>query len=85
MSTSTLTQFQRGQLGQLVSEGRTYQVMADALGVAKSTIHYELQRVTLYNAELAQLDADTKRKACGRHSILTPDKQRLIENHLRLT
>lgn len=85
MSTSTLTQFQRGQLGQLVSEGSTYQVMADALGVAKSTIHYELQRITPYNAELAQLDADTKRKACGRHSILTPDKQRLIENHLRLT
>lgn len=62
MSTSTLTQFQRGQLGQLVSEGSTYQVMADALGVAKSTIHYELQRITPYNAELAQLDADTNEK-----------------------
>lgn len=60
MSTSTLTQFQRGQLAQLVSEHKTYQAMADALGVAKSTIHYELQRVIPYNAELAQLDADTK-------------------------
>ena len=39
LGTSTLSRFQRGALAQLVSEGHhTYQDMADALGVAKSTI-----------------------------------------------
>ncbi len=71
MGTSTLSRFQRGALAQLVSEGHhTYQDMADALGVAKSTISYELDRVKPYDPELAQQDADHKRRACGRHSIL---------------
>lgn len=59
--------------------------MADALGVAKSTISYELDRVKPYDPELAQQDADHKRRACGRHSILTPSLTILITNHLRLT
>ena len=71
MGTSTLSRFQRGALGQLVSEGhKTRQEMADAFGVAKSTIGYELARVKPYDSELAQRDADRKRR-CGRHSILT--------------
>ena len=46
MGTSTLSRFQRGALAQLVNEGnKSYQVMADALGVAKATISYELDRV----------------------------------------
>lgn len=86
MGTSTLSRFQRGALAQLVSEGHhTYQDMADALGVAKSTISYELDRVKPYDPELAQQDADHKRRACGRHSILTPSLTILITNHLRLT
>ncbi|MCT4396977.1 helix-turn-helix domain-containing protein [Periweissella beninensis] len=86
MGTSTLSRFQRGALAQLVSEGHhTYQDMADALGVAKSTISYELDRVKPYDSELAQQDADHKRRACGRHSILTPSLTILITNHLRLT
>ncbi|MBS0937499.1 IS30 family transposase, partial [Lactiplantibacillus plantarum] len=86
MGTSTLSRFQRGALAQLVSEGHhTYQDMADALGVAKSTIHYELNRVKPYDPELAQQDADRKRRACGRHSILTSSLVTLITNHLRLT
>jgi IS30 family transposase len=83
---STLSRFQRGALAQLVSEGHhTYQDMADALGVAKSTIHYELNRVKPYEPELAKQDADRKRRACGRHSILTSSLVTLITNHLRLT
>ncbi|MGA3272448.1 IS30 family transposase [Lactiplantibacillus pentosus] len=86
MGISTLSRFQRGALAQLVSEGHhTYQDMADALGVAKSTIHYELNRVKPYDPELAQQDADRKRRACGRHSILTSSLVTLITNHLRLT
>ena len=39
MGTSTLSRFQRGALAQLVNEGnKSYQVMADALGIAKATI-----------------------------------------------
>ncbi|MBS1014261.1 IS30 family transposase [Levilactobacillus brevis] len=86
MGNSTLSRFQRGALGQLVSEGhKTRQEMADALGVAKSTICYELARVKPYDPELAQRDADRKRRACGRHSILTASLTILITNHLRLT
>jgi IS30 family transposase len=80
LGTSTLSRFQRGALAQLVSEGHhTYQDMADALGVAKSTISYELDRVKPYDPELAQQDADHKRRACGRHSILTPSLKILFK------
>ncbi|QCZ54437.1 integrase (plasmid) [Levilactobacillus brevis] len=86
MGTSTLSRFQRGALTQLVSEGyHTYQDMADALDVAKSTISYELDRVKPHDPESVQQDADHKRRACGRHSILTPSLTILITNHLRLT
>ncbi|BAP86824.1 transposase (plasmid) [Paucilactobacillus hokkaidonensis JCM 18461] len=72
MGTSTLSRFQRGALAQLVNEGnKSYQVMADALGVAKATISYELDRVKPYDPELAQQDADRKRRNCGRRSMLT--------------
>lgn len=86
LSTFTLSRFQRGALAQLVSgKHKTRQAMADALGVAKSTISYELIRVKPYDPELAQQDADRKRRACGRHSILTATLTTLITNHLRLT
>jgi IS30 family transposase len=72
LGTSTLSRFQRGALAQLVNEGnKSYQVMADALGVAKATISYELDRVKPYDPELAQQDADRKRRNCGRRSMLT--------------
>lgn len=46
LGTATLSHFQRGALAQLVNEkNKTYQAMADALGVAKATISYELDRV----------------------------------------
>ncbi|KIO94700.1 Mobile element protein [Levilactobacillus brevis] len=62
MGTSTLSRFQRGALAQLVNEGnKSYQVMADALGVAKATISYELDRVKPYDPELAQQDADRQK------------------------
>ncbi len=86
MGTSTLSRFQRGALAQLVNEGnKSYQVMADALGVAKATISYELDRVKPYDPELAQQDADRKRRNCGRRSMLTVALATLITNHLRLT
>ena len=59
--------------------------MADALGVAKATISYELDRVKPYDPELAQQDADRKRRNCGRRSMLTAALATLITNHLRLT
>lgn len=64
---------------------KSYQVMADALGVAKATISYELDRVKPYDPELAQQDADRKRRNCGRRSMLTAALATLITNHLRLT
>ena len=86
MGTSTLSRFQRGALAQLVSEGHhTYQDMADALGVAKSTVYYELKRVVPYDPQVAQFDADQKRRQCGRPLGLTAALKCLIENHLRLT
>lgn len=86
MGTSTLSRFQRGALAQLVNEGnKSYQVMADALGVAKATISYELDRVKPYDPELAQQDADRKRWNCGRRSMLTAALATLILNHLRLS
>jgi IS30 family transposase len=86
LGTSTLSRFQRGALAQLVNEGnKSYQVMADALGVAKATISYELDRVKPYDPELAQQDADRKRRNCGRRSMLTAALATLITNHLRLT
>ena len=82
MGISTLSRFQRGALAQLVNErDKTYQVMADALGVAKATISYELDRVKTYDPELAQQDADRKRRNCGRHSMLTAALTTLITNH----
>ncbi|WP_370923904.1 IS30-like element ISLsa1 family transposase (plasmid) [Lactiplantibacillus plantarum] len=86
MGTSTLSRFQRGALAQLVNEGnKSYQVIADALDVAKATISYELDRVKPYDPELAQQDADRKRRNCGRRSMLTAALATLITNHLRLT
>ncbi|WP_267463539.1 hypothetical protein [Bombilactobacillus apium] len=35
------------------------------MGVAKSTISYELQGVQPYDPELAQAEADRKRRHCG--------------------
>ena len=85
MGTSTLSRFQWGALAQLVNEeNKTYQAMADTLGVAKTTISYELGRVKPYDPELAQQDADHKRRNCGRHSMLTIVLNTLITNRLRL-
>ncbi|GEP20200.1 hypothetical protein LSA03_15840 [Pediococcus argentinicus] len=53
--------------------------------MAKSTINYELHRVIPYNAKLAQLDADQKRKNCGRKTKLTIELETKIINHLKLT
>lgn len=86
LGTSTLSRFQRSALAQTVNDGnKTYQAMADALGVAKATISYELDRVKPYDPELAQQDADHKRRNCGRHSLLTTALKTMITNHLRLT
>ncbi|NVY96026.1 helix-turn-helix domain-containing protein [Lactobacillus sp. DCY120] len=85
MSTSTLSQFQRGAIASLLRQGKSQAAIAQDLGVAKSTISYELQRVQPYDPELAQADADRKRRHCGRKSILTPQRKQLVEHHLRLT
>lgn len=66
LSFSILTSFERGALAQLVTQHMTLQAMADALGVAKSTVYYELKRVVPYDPQLAQFDADQKRRRCGR-------------------
>ena len=85
MGTSTLSRFQPEALAQLVNEGhKTRQEMADALGIAKATICYELARVKPYDPELAQQDVARKRRACGRYSMLTAALTALITNHLRL-
>lgn len=55
------------------------------MGVAKSTICTQLQRVQPYAPLLAQQDADQKRRNCGRKTILDEPLKQLIENHLRLT
>lgn len=85
MSTTTLTQFDRGAIALLHRQGKTQQQIANAVGVSKSTICTELQRVQPYDPLLAQQDADQKRRNCGRKTILDEPLKQLIESHLRLT
>lgn len=85
MGFSTLTQFDLGASYHLLNTGLSHNKIALELGVSKSTISYELKRVTPYNPTLAQLDADNAKERCGRHSVLNPKLSQLIENHLQLT
>ena len=85
LSYSILTSFDRGAIEKLVNLGYSLQKIADTMGFSKSTIHYELQRVKPYQAQLAEQDAATKRQRCGRKSLLTAGNKQVIENHLRLT
>ncbi|MDF7637828.1 helix-turn-helix domain-containing protein, partial [Leuconostocaceae bacterium ESL0958] len=85
MSHLILSSYDRGAIETLIGLGYSLQKIADTLGFSKSTIHYELQRVKPYSAQLAQQDADQKRHLCGRRVTLKPDLKRQIENHLRLT
>ena len=62
MGTSTLSRFQRGVLAQLVNEGnKSYQVMADALGVAKATISYELNWFKIQGIRLTRFSVVNER------------------------
>jgi len=85
MSISTLTQYHRGAINQLLKDGHSQNEIARRLGVAKSTISFELHRVTPYDPELAQRDADGKRQLCGRSVVLTSEDSELIRRHLELT
>lgn len=85
MSLSTLTQFDRGAIYHLRSLGLGNNQIAKRLGVSKSTISYELNRVTPYDPVKAQLDADSKRAKCGRKATLTNNLSYLISNHLKLS
>lgn len=62
LSTTTLTQFDRGAIALLLQQGQTQQQIADTIGVAKSTICTELQRVKPYDPLKAQQDAKLKRQ-----------------------
>jgi transposase, IS30 family len=85
MTNSSLTQSNRGAIDQLLKLGFSHNQIATRLGVAKSTISYELKRVTPYDPDKAQADADRKRKASGRHYALTTHLKMMIEHHLQLT
>lgn len=85
MSISTLSQFERGAIHQLLIDGCSQNEIARRLDVSKSTISAELKRVHPYDPKLAQADADAKRRHCGRNVVLTYDLKLLIKNHLKLT
>lgn len=65
LSYAILTSFDRSAIEKLVNLGHSLQEIADTMGVSKSTIHYERQRVKPYQAQLAEQDAPTKRQYCG--------------------
>ena len=85
MIVSSLSQYDRGAIYQLLKSGLSHNQIATRLGVAKSTISYELKRVIPYNPVKAQHDANAERKHCGRHYALSRVKGELIEDHLKLT
>lgn len=85
MSISTLTQYHRGAIYELLNLGLSQNKIAEKIGVSKSTISLEVNRVTPYDPVLAQNDADIKRHNCGRNTVLTDKMRKTIENHLRLT
>jgi len=85
MSISTLSQFDRGAIYQLLVDGHSQNEIARRLNVSKSTISTELKRIQPYNPKLAQADAYAKRRHCGRNVVLTDDLKVIIKNHLKLT
>ncbi|MFL1696353.1 IS30 family transposase, partial [Weissella kandleri] len=85
MSTSTLSQYERGAIYQLLKDGFSQNLIAKKLNRSKLTISYELHRVDKYDPILAQNDADFKRTKCGRKTILSSNYARIIKNHLQLT
>ncbi|QIL50439.1 helix-turn-helix domain-containing protein [Weissella coleopterorum] len=85
MSTSTLSQFERGAIYQLLKDSYSQNSIAKKLNRSKSTISYELHRMNKYDPILAQSDANYKRTMCERKTTLTPKYAIIISNHLRLT
>ncbi|CAK1249434.1 IS30 family (Tra8) [Fructobacillus fructosus] len=77
--------YDRGAIENLHQLGDFMQRITDGLGFAKSTIHYERQRVRPYNAHLAQADTNSKRCHCGRKPTLTAENKQKTENQLKLT
>lgn len=69
MSYSILSSYDRGAIEKLHKLRYSMRLIADTLGFAKSTIHYELHRVQPYNAQLAQKDAD--------RNVVSVDENRL--------
>lgn len=53
MSISTLSQFDRGAIYQLLVDGHSQNEIARRLNVSKSTISTELKRIQPYNPKLA--------------------------------
>lgn len=85
MSTSTLSQFERGAINQLLKDGYSQNSIAKKINRSKSTISYELHRMKQYDPVLAQDDADYKRTKCGRKISINAEYARIISNHLHLT
>jgi transposase, IS30 family len=85
MKNYILTHFNRGAIDQLLKLGFSHNQIATRLGFAKSTISCELNRVTPYDSDKGQADADLKRKTSGRHYALTARLRIIIEHHLHLT
>lgn len=63
--------------------GKSLSYIAKQLKRSKSTIKYELDRVSPYNALQAQLDYDAKRENCGRKIIVDLDDITHILVHLK--
>ncbi|NVY96172.1 hypothetical protein HU830_03140 [Lactobacillus sp. DCY120] len=85
MKTSAPLQFQHDTITSLLRQGESQTFIVQDLGLAKSNIFYELQRVQLYDSELAQADTHRKWRHCGHKSILTPQRKQLVEHYLLLT
>lgn len=70
----------------MIYDRKGIQEMADKIGVSRTTIDRELQRVPedlIYNADHAQLDAEMKRSRCGAKSKWTSELAYQIECDLQ--
>ncbi|MDK0489646.1 helix-turn-helix domain-containing protein [Enterococcus faecalis] len=66
----------------MIYDKRGIQEIADKIGVSRTTIDRELQRVPedlIYNADNAQLDSEMKRSHCGAKSKWTSELAYQIE------
>ncbi len=83
MSYAHILPRERILIEEYIIAGKSLGYIAQQLKRSKSTVHYEVARVSPYNALQAQLDYDTKRKNCGSKRKVNLDDITHILVHLK--